>query len=315
MSIQDPVYGLMPPAASTFAPDVDGIYELTLWTCAFFFFLILGILLYSIVRWRRRTPEQPAASAVTHNTTLEVAWTLIPLIIMMVFFAWGWKGSIDMSVAPVDSLQYQTKAKQWSWEIYHPGTVPGTDAPSVNEMWVPVNTPIKNTIYSEDVLHAFYVPAFRIKGDVIPGRYRPIWFEPTRVGDYDLFCAEYCGDGHSYMHGTVHVVTQEEFDKQPWNVVPSDPVEYGKQIYTKQCSICHTTDGTILIGPSWKGIWGSTAQLEGGATAVVDRDYVAESIRQPEAKRVAGFEGKNMTPFDFNDQQVDAVVAYLKTLK
>lgn len=308
--------------ASTFAPSVDGVWILTWWLCVFFFVLIAGLLAYAVFKWRRRTPDQPAASNTTHNTTLEVVWTVIPLIIMMVLFAWGWKGGMDMTVAPADCLQYQVKGKQWEWQIWHPGST----SPVVRDMYVPVNTNVRVTTYSEDVLHSFYIPAFRCKRDVLPGRYQMVWFNATRLSErdpetgelmpYPILCAEYCGRNHSYMLGNVYVVTQEEYDQRPWEVIPDDPVEYGQMIWERQCVACHTLDGSKLVGPTFQGLWGKTENLEDGSTVLVDREYVAESIRMPEAKRVAGYAGNNMTAYpDMTDEQVDAICAFLESLK
>ena len=311
-AFQDPL-GQLPPQASTFVADVDGVFYLTLWICGFFFFLIVGILAYSVFKWRRRTPDQPAVSNVTHNTTLEVVWTLIPLVIVMVLFAWGWKGGLDMTVAPADALHYEAVGQQWEWQITHPGAV----APAINEMWVPINTPVKVTLYSNDVLHSFYVPAFRCKRDVLPGRYQMVWFEATKLGSYNLFCAEYCGTNHSYMIGKVHVVTQEEYDKKPWNVRPEDPLELGEWTYLQRCKSCHTLDGTDPIAPSFKGIWGRTETLEDGSQVTVDEAYVIESIRDPAAQRVKGY-STSMTIFKdiaADDEQLQGIIAYLKTLK
>ena len=312
LAIQDP-QSWMPPAASSFTDDVDGVWALTFWLNYFFFFLIVGILAYSVFKWRRRSPTQPAASTTTHNTTLEVVWTLIPLVIMMVLFAWGWKGSMDMTIAPADCLQYQVKAKQWEWQFWHPGS----DSASVDEMWVPVNTNVKLTMYSEDVLHSFFVPAFRCKRDVLPGRYQMVWFKGRpRPGRYPMFCAEYCGRNHSYMRGWVNVVTQEEYDKKPWDLHPQDPIEWGQWLWDKRCDACHTNDGAKLVGPTFKGLWGKEEPMEDGSTALVDRAYVVESLRNPSAKIVKGFADQTMTPFpDINDEEIDAICAYLESIK
>jgi cytochrome c oxidase subunit 2 len=313
LAFQDPLNQL-PPAASTFAADIDFVYYVTLGICAFFFVLITGILGFSVLKWRRRTPDQPPASQVTHNTVLEVIWTVIPLIIVMVLFAWGWKGALDMTVAPADALPYEVTGRQWSWSIKHPGE---TDMESINEMWVPVGKPVKLTMHSADVLHAFFVPAFRTKRDVIPGRKQMIWFQATTLGSYPIFCAEYCGKDHSYMLGTVHVVDGETFASKPWRKRPEDPVEWGQMIWSLQCKSCHTVDGTALIGPSWKGLWGSTRELaKGGTTAVVDEAYVKESLLEPDAKKAKGFEGVVMTPItNLGDDGIAAVIEYMKTLK
>ena len=327
IAFQDPLSQL-PPAASTFAPDVDALFYFTFWLCVFFFFLITGILGYSVVKYRRRTEDQPAASNVTHNTTLEVVWTVIPLILVMIIFVWGWKGSLDMTVAPANALRYKIVAKQWDWFITHPGDFVAVN----NEMYVPVNTPVKLEMESQDVLHAFFVPAFRVKRDVLPGRYQTLWFEATEIGSYDIFCAEYCGMDHSQMRGTVHVVSQEVYDEQPWNVWPDDPIEGGLRIY-QLCKSCHTTDGTILVGPSFLNLYGRQEQValhpDGRlsspliTTVTVDDDYIMESIRTPNVKIVVQRDGGDwvygaMTPFDermIPDERLPAIIEYIKSLQ
>lgn len=317
---QDPL-GQLPVQASTFVGDVDGVYYLCLAICGFFFFLVTGLLAYSVLKWRRRTPDQPAASDVTHNTALEVAWTVVPLMILMVLFAWGWKGALDMTVAPADSMQFQVVGQQWEWQVTHPGS-PG---PVINEMWVPINTNVKVTLYSNDVLHAFFVPAFRIKRDVLPGRYQMVWFNATRPSPrdpetgksigYPVFCAEYCGTNHSYMLAKVHVVTQEEWDTRPWEILPEEPVELGEYIYERRCKACHTIDGSLLTGPTFKGVWGREEEMEDGQKIIVDEAYVMESIKSPNAKRVKGFTSQMSLFPDITDTQIEGIIAYLKTLQ
>jgi cytochrome c oxidase subunit 2 len=319
---QDPL-NLLPPAASGFAADVDGLFYFITYTCIFFFFLITGVLLYSIVRYRRRTPDQPAASNVTHNTLLEVTWTVVPLIIVMLWFALGWKGSLDMTIARKDSLQYDVLGRQWSWTITHPNGRQKT-----NEMWVPEGTPVRVQLSSADVLHSFFIPAFRVKRDVLPGRYQMVWFEtlPGTAGNsYDLFCTEYCGEQHSYMIGKVHVVSQAEWATGNYPEMPTGKA-LGAELY-KQCMACHTLDGNIYVGPSWKGIWGRTEELVDGSTVTVDEAYVIESMREP-SKRIVkpppGREGtwgppSPMPPFLWDPvkdkDKFDAIIEFMKDQK
>ncbi len=323
-AIQDP-QSWLPKAASSFADHIDPVWRLTFWLCVFFFVLITGILLYSVLKWRRRTPEQPAAADTTHNTMLEVVWTLVPLVIMMVLFAMGWRGVKDMTVAPTDCLQYKVIAEKWNWTILHPGAT-GSYAEQVEGyadplpvMYVPVNTNVKVHLQSKDVLHSFYVPEFRCKRDVVPGRMQFVWFRATELGVYQIKCAEYCGDRHSYMRGLVKVVTQEEYDEKPWMVIPDDPIEYGKLIWQalRACKQCHTIDGSEAIGPTFKGLWGKTETLVDGSTVVVDRDYVAKSIRTPQADIVKGFENAGaMTAYnDITEAEIDAICAFLESIK
>jgi cytochrome c oxidase subunit 2 len=290
----------------------------------------MAVLVYSVIRYRRRTPDQPPASLVTHNTAIEVTWTVVPLIIVMVIFAWGWKDMSDMLRAPADSLQYEIRGKRWSWGIKHPNSTDWTD----NEMWVPLGKPCQLTMSSADVLHSFYIPAFRVKRDVLPGRYQTIWFKPTVESPKDengksigfhLFCTEYCGTSHSAMIGRVHVVSQAEFDAKPWDVWSDDPKVNGEKIYKNKCKTCHNTDATRLVGPGFAGIW-DRSQKQHAADLAADSEaakakvaeYLQTSIRNPNDYIVPGFENVGMTPFteaELDDEKLGWVIEYLKTLK
>jgi len=315
-------WGQLTMLASNFG-DMDNLFYFTYAVCIFFFVLITGILGYSVVKYRRRTYDQPAAANITHNTVLEVVWTVIPLIIVMVIFAWGWKGSLDMSYVPADARQYRALAKQWDWTFFYPND-PGT---STGELWLEVNKPAAFTLESIDVLHAFYMPSMRIKRDVVPGRYQTTWFMPTQLGDYHLFCAEYCGRDHSRMYSKVHVVSAEAYGTRPWDTFDlKDPPGNGAKIYNTTCKACHSLDGSIVVGPSFKGVWGKTekvvARKPGGGwdpptEVTVNLDYLKESLRDPDAKKVVGFQGQQMTvqgEAAINDQKVEWLAAFLEDL-
>lgn len=318
-------WGQLERLASTF-DHVDGLFYFTYAVCIFFFVLITGVLFFSVVKYRRKTWDQPAASNVTHNTPLEVVWTVIPLIIVMVMFAWGWKGSLDMTVVPADARQYKAIAKQWNWTFQYPNDA----VPSYNELWLEEKKPAAFTLQSTDVLHAFFMPSMRVKRDVIPGRQGAVWFSPQERGEYHLFCAEYCGKDHSKMYAKVHVVTAEEYAKRPWDVLkdstPEEAAASGKNIYTALCSSCHTVNGVASAGPSWKGIFDKQGVgrqreviLPDGTrqTITVDEAYITESIRTPNAKKVAEapFATANMSAFpDLDDRRIKCIIAYMKQL-
>lgn len=295
-------FGQLPKLASTFG-HVDGLFYFTYVVCIFFFVLILGVLLFSVVKYRRKTFDQPAASNTTHNTPLEVVWTVIPLIIVMVMFAWGFKGCMDMTTVPEAASRntYKATASQWSWLFTYPD-----QSQSSSEVWVEVNKPVQFLLESTDVLHAFYIPSMRVKRDVVPGRFQSVWFEPIAVGEYHLFCAEYCGNDHSRMYAKVHVVTAEEFAKQPWNTwddkTPEEAAASAEKLYkSRGCNTCHSIDGSKGTGPSWGGpkslfmkdgdkIVGRPREvIENGQkkTITVDDAYIIESITKPTAKLVA----------------------------
>ncbi len=324
-------WGQLEPLASTFS-HVDGLFYFTYAVCIFFFVLITGVLAWSVVNYRRKTFDQPAASNATHNTPLEVIWTVIPLIIVMVMFAWGWKGSLDMTVAPADARQYKAIAKQWNWTFQYPNDA----VPSYNELWVEVDKPAAFTLQSTDVLHAFFLPGMRVKRDVVPGRQGTVWFHPTKTGEFHLFCAEYCGQDHSKMYAKVHVVTAEEYQARPWDVLkdstPEEAAASGENIYKALCISCHSTNGTPGTGPSWagpKGLFKKDGEkivgiqrdvvLPDGSTSTitVDEAYIKESIAMPNAKKVAElpYRNNNMTAFpDLDERRVNCLIAYMKSL-
>ena len=325
-------FGQLPELASTF-DHVDDLFYFTYAVCIFFFVLITAVLLYSVVAHRRKTWDQKPLSNFTHNTPLEVIWTVIPLILVMIIFAWGFKGSIDMTTVPQEAKlnTYKATAKQWSWSFTYPD---GTQ--SFGEVWVEIDKPVQFYLESTDVLHAFYMPAMRVKRDVVPGRFQTIWFEPKKLGTHHLFCAEYCGDAHSRMYAKVHVVDAATMAEQPWNEVPDadapieDKIAFGEQLASQVgCTTCHTFDGTPAVGPTWKGLFTKNAAgeyvgrqrevIEGGETKTitVDASYIAESIADPNKKIVAEppYNKGGMTAFpNLDEARVACLIEFMKSL-
>ena len=294
--MEQDAWGQMPPAASTFAPDVDGLFYFCFWLSVFFFFLIAGLLVYTTIQNRRKTETQPAASDMTHNTALEVVWTLIPTIILMVIFAWGWKGNLEQSIAAGQQLASTARPRQqWSWAFQHPGQADSSRSTSSG-----ARSACRSSSRCRARTSCTRSTCRRSARSVtvLPGRYQTVWFTPTVEGDYPLFCAEYCGKDHSRMIATVHVVSKEEFDKKPWNKIPDDPIVYGEQIYNQLCIACHTLDGSKRVGPSFKGLWGREEEMTDGTRLTVNEEYVTESIRKPMAKIVKGYENAVMTAYD-----------------
>ncbi|MBL8727145.1 MAG: cytochrome c oxidase subunit II [Planctomycetes bacterium] len=328
-------YGQLTKLASTFS-HVDGLFYFTYAVCIFFFVLIVGVLLFSVVKYRRKTWDQLPASNTTHNTPLEVVWTVIPLIIVMIMFAWGYMGARDMTVVPLEASRntYKASAKQWNWTFHYPNH----PVASYNEVWLEVGKPVQFLLESSDVLHAFYLPAMRVKRDVIPGRYQSVWFTPTTVGEYHLFCAEYCGKDHSKMYAKVHVVDTATFNapQRPWDQwedsTPELAAKSGANLYSQLCIACHSVNGTPGVGPSWKGLFIKNADgtytgrqrevidnTDGGKrkTITVDDAYIIESVHLPEAKKVAEepYVRNAMTAFpDLDERKVRGLIEYMKTL-
>lgn len=331
-------FGQLPKLASTF-DHVDGLFYFTYIVCIAFFAIIVAVLLLSVVKYRRKTWDQPAVSNTTHNTPLEVVWTIIPLIIVMVMFAWGFKGSLDMMQPPLEATRntYKATAKQWNWTF----TYPNHPTPSYGEVWLEIGKPVQFACESTDVLHAFYIPSMRVKRDVIPGRFQTVWFTPTELGDFHLFCAEYCGENHSTMYAQVHVVTPEVFAKAPWakwdDATVADAVKSAEGLYKQVCATCHSINGTPGVGPTWKGLFTKGADgkyvgrqrdvLEGGQkkTITVDDAYIQESIWKPMAKIAAEHPTGGMSDFPDLDparssdpemakRKVKALIEYMKSL-
>ena len=304
----------MPEAASTIAPKVDSLYYFIHWVCVFFFILIVTLILVFVVKYHRRS-ETETTPNLTHNTLLEITWILVPLLLMIVMFVWGFGTFMDMSVAPGNSVNIYVTAQRWSWAFEYP-----SGATSSNELVVPLGQPVKLTMSSKDLIHSFFIPQFRIKQDVFPNRYSTIWFQATALGTYDLLCTEYCGTGHSDMAGKVRVLPPEEYRKwlETGGLDPSKMTlaQYGEALYrSKACVTCHTTDGTQRIGPSFKGVFGHRVQFGDGSSAVADENYLRESMMNPGAKIVFGF-GNIMPSYQgtLKDKEVTALIEYLKVL-
>ncbi|MCC6962883.1 MAG: cytochrome c oxidase subunit II [candidate division Zixibacteria bacterium] len=305
----------LPPPHSTVAGDVDALFNFIYFSSAILLALVTAAMVLFIVRYRRRGAAT-TTSGIAHNTALEITWTLIPTIVVFIIFAWGFKGFIRLHVAPANSMQVKVTGQKWFWSFDYPD-----GASSVNELLVPAGQPVKLLMSSKDVIHSFYVPTFRIKMDVLPNRYTIAWFEATDTGNFNLFCTEYCGTKHSEMIGKVRVVTERQYAE--WLETQSGPgageslVDYGARLYSqKACITCHSSDGKAGTGPTFKGIFGHTVDLEGGQSVEVDENYIRESILEPKAKVVRGFQPVMPTYQGLlKDKQIDGLVEYIKSLK
>jgi cytochrome c oxidase subunit II len=302
---------LFPERASTMAGRVDALYFFLIGISVFFSLLIAGLIVYYAVKYRRRTPN--AIGVTIHGSMLlEIAWSGIPLLITMVIFVWGASIFFAMSSPPEETLNIYVVGKQWMWKFQH---LDGQR--EIDELHVPVGRPIKLIMTSEDVIHDVFVPAFRIKADVLPGRYTNIWFEPTKPGRYHLFCAEYCGTRHSGMTG--EVIVMEPSDYQAWlsgGAAEGSLASAGETLFADlACNTCHRPDSQGR-GPVLNGLFGSTITLEGGQKIVADEDYVRESILKPAAKITAGFQ-PIMPTFQglISEEQLLELIEYVKSLQ
>jgi cytochrome c oxidase subunit 2 len=277
---------LFPERASSFAGDVDGLYFFLIGVSVFFSLLIAGLVIYFAVKYRRRSHSDPAPPPQTGGTTLETVWSVIPFLISMMIFAWGASVFFTIQRPPDDALEIYVVAKQWMWKLQH---MDGQR--EINELHIPLGRAVRLKMTSEDVIHSFYVPAFRTKQDVLPGRYTQTWFKAVKPGKYHLFCAEYCGTKHSGMIGWVYVMNPPEF--QAWlsgGAGEGSMASKGDKLFQElACTNCHKNDGSGR-GPSLEGLFGKTIEIEGGQKIVVDDDYLRESILSPQAKIAAGYQ-------------------------
>src|SRR6185312_14289642 len=281
-------FQLFPEAASSIAGQVDGLYAYLVLVSAFFSLLIAFLVVFFAVKYRKRSDEipRPVDEHSIGGMVLEIVWSVIPLGLSMVMFAWGASIFFSESRPPADSLDVYVTGKQWMWKIQH---IEG--AREINELHVPVNRNVRLTLTSEDVIHDFYVPAFRTKTDVLPGRYTTEWFRPTKVGQYHLFCAEYCGTKHSGMVGTVYVMSVEDYNK--WLAQGNGEgsmAEDGESLFRQLgCGNCHMPDGHGRA-PDLHGVYGMNVDLSDGSRIRADESYIRESVLYPQAKIVAGYD-------------------------
>ncbi len=301
--------------ASDYAREVDSIYMFITYFGIFFYSIIVIGLGYFIYKYRRRRQNEDTPD-ITHNTALEIIWTVIPSIPLVVMAFWGFNTYMQARVAPADSLEIKVIAKKWAWEFTYPNGMSFGQ-----EMHVPAGRPVKLVMISQDVIHDFYLPDFRIKADIVPSRYTQLWFQSDEPGEHQVFCAEYCGRDHSNMLAKVIVDTEEQY--QQWLEQKAEEAmnmplpELGKLLYVnKGCNTCHSIDGTRIQGPSFKGIWGQTHQFSNAQPAVVDENYVRESLLQPTAKVRAGYEAI-MPSFQglLREREIQALAEYVKSLK
>ncbi len=301
----------MPIQAAEGAADVDFAFYFILAICAFFFFLLVGLGILFLVRYRRRPGYTPLPSP-HHSWKLEAIWTGIPIVLTAFMFWFGFSSYMHSRTMPLDAHQVSVTGQKWSWNFTYEQ---GFDD---NELHVAVGEPTVLTMRSTDVIHSFFIPAFRTKLDVVPGRYSKIWFTPTKVGEYTVFCAEYCGTEHSSMATKVIVHTKEGLAE--WINEMDDPtggmttVEAGAFWYKKKgCAACHSTDGAVVVGPTFKGLFGLNREFTDGTSAVADENYLRDAILEPNKQVPVGFQ-PIMPPQTLNDQQIDEVIAYIKSL-
>jgi len=304
-------FPFIPESASTLSSEVDAVYFYISGVTVFFTTLISLVVIFFVIRYRRRNPFE-IPRPIEGSTKLETLWSVIPLIIAMSIFVWGAKVYFAEYRPPQNALEVYVVGKQWMWKFQH-----STGQREINELHIPVGQKIKLIMASEDVIHDVFVPAFRIKADVVPGKYTSEWFEATKPGRYHFFCAEYCGMNHSGMGGWVVVMQPADFDN--WlsgNVSQLSPATAGQQMFESLgCASCHGANGEGGRGPALLGLFGSNVVLNNNQTVRADESYVRESILNPQAKIVSGF-GPIMPSFQgqVNEEQLLQLVAFVKSL-
>ncbi len=305
----------MPTESSTSAGHVDWLFNALMVASAITAIGIFAAMIYFVVRYRARSREESTVGTGSdHNTVLELTWSIIPLVLVLAFFAYGFRGYVDLRTPPQDSLEIHVTGQKWKWIFSYPNGL------TEDTLHVPVGTPVRIIISSQDVIHSLYIPAFRTKMDAVPGRYTELWFEATQTGEFPAFCAEYCGTSHSDMLATV--VVHEPGGYEKWlesrekELLDKPPAELGELVFNKQgCATCHTLDGSPLVGPSMKDLFGKEETMAGGTRLVVDENYLRESILEPNAKIVEGF-SPTMPTFKgkLSDQELTGLIEYVKTL-
>jgi len=306
---------MLPPAKSTTAEQTDALFHFINVTSLI---LLLGITVAIILfAWKyRRRSDDDVTPVITHNSKLEITWSVIPLILVIIVFGWGFSGYMNLITAPDDAYEIRVVGKSWLWEFHY-----DTGHVSVNELHYPVDRPVKLVMTSDDVIHSFFIPDYRVKMDVLPNRYTSVWFEAIETGESTIYCTEYCGTAHSNMLATAHAHTQEEFET--WLETAGsedddlDPVERGERLVTRNaCDTCHSADGTQLQGPSFQGLWMSEREMEDGEVVTADENYIRESILEPNARITAGYQPV-MPSYagSLSDRQIDAIIEYIKTLE
>lgn len=320
-------------ANSALGRDTDNLYMFIYWVCVVSFLLVMGLMVAFVVRYRRRAPGARGGYQVSahHNTPLELAWSIIPLLVMVVIFFWGFNGFVKKLTAPLNAEEIRVTGMQWNWAFaYSNGKEPGPkDFETIGNkkspvMVVPVGRPVKLIMSSNDVIHSFFIRGMRTKMDVFPNRYTSLWFQADRPGEmHEVLCAEYCGQDHSEMAAWIRTVTEEEFQK--WKAEEPDlpPVEMGRYLWrAKGCAACHTLDGTRSTGPTWKNLFGRAVEFADGTRYTAEQmsdpvffaNYVRESVLTPAARIVAGYPNQmNSFQGQITPKQLEAIIEFLKS--
>jgi cytochrome c oxidase subunit II len=305
----------MPLDASTSTGTVDGLFNFLMWISVVCSIALMGAMIYFVTKYKAGSRRDKPEPSTDHNTFLELLWSIVPMPFVIAMFVWGFQGFMELRTSPRDAYEVHAQGQKWKWLFtYENGHVDDV-------LHVPVGRKVRVVVSSVDVLHSLYLPMFRQKIDAVPGRYTELWFEANKAGDFPVFCAEYCGTSHSDM--ITSVVVHEEGGFEKWladverliDLMP--PLELGEKMYNQQgCATCHSLDGTVKTGPSFKGIFGKSETMQDGTTVVVDENYIRESILEPQAKIVSGFPPAMPTyKGKLSDKKIQGLIEFIKAQK
>jgi cytochrome c oxidase subunit 2 len=305
----------LPVDGSTTAGYVDGLFNYIMWVSVFCTVLLILLMIYFVAKYRAKSRLEKPQESPAHHTGLELIWSIVPLPVVLLMFAWGFQGFVALRTTPKDAYEIHVTGQKWKWLFEYPNGY--TD----DVLHVPVGRKVRAIASSVDVVHSLGLPAFRTKIDVVPGRYTELWFEANHAGEFPVFCDQYCGTDHSGM--ITKIVAHEAADFQNWlaeaaNKMDSMPAaELGEKMYNQQgCAGCHSLDGSTKTGPSWKGVFGRSETMSDGSTLVVDENYLKESIMEPQAHIVRGF-SPVMPTFKgkLSDKKIAGLIAFIKLQK
>jgi cytochrome c oxidase subunit 2 len=302
---------ILPPTASAYADELNDFFWVMVALCGFVAVAIAVFIIYCAVKYHRKDPDE-LPEQIPGNNKVEITWTVVPAIIFLGMFGWGAKTYFDVEEPPPDCLDVFVLAKQWMWKLEYPNGIR-----EINTMHVPLNRPVRLTMISEDVIHDFFVPAFRMKQDVLPKRYMTIWFRATAAGKYHLFCAEYCGAKHSGMIGWVYVMNPADYNRWVERGGGEGSLASTGEKYFHQfgCSNCHHFDGHGP-GPDLRGLYDHPVMLQTGVTRIADETYIRECIMGDKGGPVYGFNGNVMPSFkgQLTEEQILALVSFVKAM-
>ncbi len=309
----------MPVAGTKIAEEVDSFYAFLVVASLISFLILIGGMIWFLVKYKRTSLDQKSAY-ITHNNFAEFTWSFIPLVILMIIFYWGWEIYAKLKTPPENiAEEIHVTAMQWAWEYkYRNGRT--INSLSNDPMVVPAAKPVKLILTSKDVIHSFFVPAFRVKQDAVPGKYTELWFEAKEPGNYVVQCTEYCGTKHSNMMIRIQAMNHEDY--VAWFHGEEAPraeslADVGKKLFiNKACASCHSLDGSRIVGPTFKGLYRSNREFADGSKAVADENYLKESILLSNAKIVAGYPpAMPIYQGQLDEEEVTALIEYIKTIQ